>query len=176
MLVIGAFPRRRRATNPPFYRSYHLARRVTYFTTVSPLISDENVKICRVPALSRSRCATGESHDSRDFHTRKAHARKRSYGKIARETHRVCRRYHSRCETFSHFVSYRKFVRRSFSLSPSLARINYRRVADQHHMSTLSACWWLSRVILSQHGVPRIAFRNLTRVHDLSPYLPSASD
>lgn len=29
-------------------------------------------------------------------------------------------------------------------------------------------------MILSQHGHPGIAFRNLARVHDLSPYLPSA--
>lgn len=45
-----------------------------------------------------------------------------------------------------------------FFLYLSLARINYRRVTDLHHMSTLSACWWLSRVILSQHEVPGSRF------------------
>jgi len=146
VLVINAFPCRKRATNPPFYRSYHLANYVFYNHCASNLC-DDNVKMTAGPFKRRSNAMI---FTNAHVELRENRARRDEMPRI-----RDCRHYLSRCETFSYFVSYKKFVQCSF-LVP--AWINYHRVMDLHHMSTLSGCWWLSRVILSQHGVPGSRF------------------
>jgi len=172
VLVINAFPCRKRATNPPFYRSYHLANYIFYNHCVSNLRDDKNGG---QPFRQRMRRTATESTICTTFtRAKRTHGVKRK----SRETmkHRVCAIVgiaSPRCETFSYFVSYRKFVWRSFPRTGADKLSLYH--GSTSHVYFVRVLVAISCDSFSTRG-PRIAFRNLTRVHDLSPYLPSASD